>query len=157
RRTRFRILLRTTQSIPSSWADGPSIGRRSARADRSMWRAAYMRLPLMVAALGLSCAPAEPGFRPVGVVRSPTVRATEPAAPIGRAPLRIWRRMVLVELRINGSAPLTFILDSGAGGTLIDASTAERLGLRLGGGVQSTGANGRVLARRGPPLRVTLG
>jgi hypothetical protein len=44
-------------------------------------------------------------------------------------PFKLHGSMILVELVVDGSDPLAFIFDTGAGGTVISARTADRLGI----------------------------
>lgn len=54
---------------------------------------------------------------------------------------------IIVEATINDAEPMKFILDTGAGGTLIDPDVAKRLGLELGESVDMMGATGMDTAR----------
>lgn len=54
---------------------------------------------------------------------------------------------IIIEARVNNTEPMKFILDTGAGGTLIDPEVAMRLGLELGGCVDMMGATGMDTAR----------
>ncbi len=71
---------------------------------------------------------------------------TESAPPVQR-PIDLVRRLVVTTVAVNGVDSLTFILDSGAGGTAIDSSAAERIGLIVDGTTTSTGAGGSIPAR----------
>ena len=44
-------------------------------------------------------------------------------------PFKLHGSMIIVELAVDGSDPLAFIFDTGAGGTAISARTADRLGI----------------------------
>ena len=48
-----------------------------------------------------------------------------------------------MQLRVNGSTPLWFGLDTGASGTVLDASHAKMLGIKVSGDgdVEGTGEN----------------
>ncbi len=64
-------------------------------------------------------------------------------------PVEVFRNLVLVEGRINGSAPLRFILDSGAASSIIDAETSREIGLKPTektaiSGVTGTAVGGRI-------------
>lgn len=54
---------------------------------------------------------------------------------------------IIVEATINDAEPMKFILDTGAGGTLIDPEVAMHLGLELGESVDMMGATGMDTAR----------
>lgn len=47
-------------------------------------------------------------------------------------PFEFYGSLILLRASVNGSAPLTFILDTGASVTIVDTSRAQALGLRLG-------------------------
>jgi len=57
-----------------------------------------------------------------------------------------WRKgMIFVPVRINGSKPLSFVLDSGSTRTLIDRHVASTLGLKASGTGSLQGAgSGRI-------------
>lgn len=57
-------------------------------------------------------------------------------------PLTIIKNYLFVPVRINNSQPLYFLLDSGAGGTVMDDSTAKAIGLQPENETFNTGANG---------------
>jgi hypothetical protein len=75
-------------------------------------------------AQGPVCAPADSAHRPAGPV----------ALPIELANNHIYVRACV------GSRPLWFLLDSGAGVSLLDLGTAEALGLALGDRIEARGA-----------------
>jgi predicted aspartyl protease len=56
--------------------------------------------------------------------------------------------LVLIQARVNRSAPLWFIFDTGADTTVIDAGAAKRLGLRARGTIVGNGAAGTAEATR---------
>lgn len=66
---------------------------------------------------------------------SPAIRADAPA----RIPVEISNNHVLVTVCV-GKRSLLFILDTGAGGDVIDMGVARELGLRLGKQIRVTGA-----------------
>lgn len=72
---------------------------------------------------------------------SPPVQAPASAFRLGAHP---W---VIVQARVNGSSPRNFILDTGAGGTLVSEVLAAEVGLELGEEVQMQGATGVETAR----------
>ena len=61
-----------------------------------------------------------------------------------RIPFELYANVILVRARVNGSAPLWFLLDTGANGSLIDSRHARRLGLRRLGAVDIKGMGGSV-------------
>lgn len=57
--------------------------------------------------------------------------------------------MICLKVVVAGrTEPLNFLLDSGAGTSVLDLAAARRLGLKLGQGEPVQGVNGRTLARR---------
>jgi hypothetical protein len=48
---------------------------------------------------------------------------------VATIPFKLHGAMIIVELAVDGSDPLAFIFDTGAGGTVISARTADRLGI----------------------------
>lgn len=82
--------------------------------------------------------------------------ASKPAgqAPVARVPFELNGNSLFLQARVNGSEPRWFVLDTGAGVTVLNAATAEALGLKggragmlhgAGGVVQSTGITGLTL------------
>ena len=57
-------------------------------------------------------------------------------------PLRLYGSVILMELSIDESGPLTFIFDTGAGGTIINENTAVKLGIVGNETVSRTGGTG---------------
>ena len=52
-------------------------------------------------------------------------------APKHVIPIEIYRDAAWLEVRVNGSKPLSFILDSGAGRSVVARDTAEKLGMEI--------------------------
>jgi hypothetical protein len=63
-----------------------------------------------------------------------------------KIPFELSNNLVLVQARVNDSAPLWFILDTGASSTVIDSQLAKALGLKSSGRVVSTGGAGTATA-----------
>ena len=61
---------------------------------------------------------------------------------VATIPFKLYGSRVIVELAVDGSDPLAFIFDTGAGGTVISARTAERLGITGEETVSRQGAAG---------------
>ena len=57
-------------------------------------------------------------------------------------PFHYYNDHIFVEVSVNGSGKVYFILDSGAGANVLDSSFAERLGLTRMGGVPAKGVAG---------------
>ncbi|HEX8162846.1 MAG TPA: aspartyl protease family protein [Pyrinomonadaceae bacterium] len=72
-------------------------------------------------------------------------------------PFELSNNLVLIRARVNGSAPLWFIFDTGASATVIDAKAARRLRLRARGSVTGNGAAGEATAARLGAASITLG
>lgn len=78
-------------------------------------------------------------------------RETTTSFRIGDAP---W---IIVRARIHDSSLRSFILDTGAGGTMISATFATEIGLELGEEVDVLGATGMGKARLSQPTSVKIG
>ncbi len=61
---------------------------------------------------------------------------------VSAIPFELHGSVIIVELAVDGSDPLVFIFDTGAGGTVISARTAERLGITGEEAVSRQGAAG---------------
>src|SRR5436190_1351345 len=57
-----------------------------------------------------------------------------------RIPFELTSNLIFLQVRVNGSEPLWFVLDTGAAGTLLDASRAKMLGIKVSGGGDLDGA-----------------
>jgi hypothetical protein len=51
---------------------------------------------------------------------------------------------VFIEVRVNGSRPLKFIFDTGAGATILNARTAKELGLKASDTLKGTAVGGKI-------------
>lgn len=85
---------------------------------------------LLVGLLNTSCTPTELND------------STMAAGLVTAIPFKLYGSMIIVELTIDGSDTLDFIFDTGAGGTIISARTAERLGITGEETVSRQGAAG---------------
>src|SRR6266851_3403061 len=58
-------------------------------------------------------------------------------------PFELASNVIFLQVRVNGSEPVWFVLDTGAPGTVLDASRAKMLGIKVSGGgdVEGTGEN----------------
>lgn len=63
---------------------------------------------------------------------------------VARIPFELNGSGIYLQLRVNGSKPLWFALDTGAAGSVINKATAEALGLKMEGSNETTGAGGQV-------------
>src|SRR5262249_29263330 len=67
-------------------------------------------------------------------------------------------KLVFLGVRVNGSRPLTFVLDSGAPHTIVDSAAAVSLGLPLLAPDHVTGAGrGAVTRRHAEPIELRIG
>jgi predicted aspartyl protease len=86
---------------------------------------------------------------PLRAQASNAVACTSPAlATSGQPatiPIDVFSNHVYVKV-CAGDRPLDFILDTGAGATFLDLHTAERLGIKLGGGFTAHGAGAGTIA-----------
>jgi predicted aspartyl protease len=57
-------------------------------------------------------------------------------------PVEVYQHHVFVRVRVNGSEPLSFLLDSGAGATVIEKRRADALGLKSEGKLGAHGVGG---------------
>ena len=57
--------------------------------------------------------------------------ATPPSQSLATIPFEIYFNEIFVQVRVNNSAPMWFVVDSGAGGWIVDRAHANRLGLHL--------------------------
>jgi len=73
----------------------------------------------------------------------PVAKTGAPAAPV-TIPAQLNQRHILVPVRVNGSKPVTFILDTGAGMTCLDAGFAKGLGIKGAGKMEAAAAGGGV-------------
>jgi len=73
----------------------------------------------------------------------PAPRSGIPAAPV-TIPAQLNQRHILLPVRVNGGEPVTFILDTGAGMTVLDKSYAQSLGIATKGRMQAAAAGGGV-------------
>ncbi|HUQ33030.1 MAG TPA: aspartyl protease family protein [Pyrinomonadaceae bacterium] len=99
-----------------------------------------IKLPLGLILLGClflsSCAVAQ-NSRNASSAPEPVLTLNTEAVSI---PIETSGNLVFLQVRVNGSAPLWFILDSGAEGLLLDSRRVKELGLRLEGKSKAGGA-----------------
>jgi hypothetical protein len=63
-------------------------------------------------------------------------------AQVAEMPMQLEKNIPLVQVRLNGSAPLWFILDSAAAELVLDSGRAQELGLTPSGEAISSGSGG---------------
>jgi Aspartyl protease/PDZ domain len=119
-------------------------------------RTLHIRL-LTVAALAALCAAGR-----AQDARPTTAAKAAGQAPVARVPFEMNGNSIYLQARVNGSEPRWFVLDTGAGVTVLNATTAGSLGLKAGkagtlrgagGVVQSTGITGLTLDVGGAVLK----
>src|SRR5258708_8680950 len=74
-------------------------------------------------------------------VRPPKVRFISGDSSL-KIPFELSNDLILLQARVNDSAPLWFILDTGASSTVIDSQLAKTLRLKPGGRFVETGGAG---------------
>ena len=68
------------------------------------------------------------------------VVAQSPGALVATIPFDLASRHVVINVKVNDSRPLAFVLDTGASAAIVSTSTAKELGLSLYGSVNTGGA-----------------
>lgn len=71
-------------------------------------------------------------------------------------PIELHKNLPLAPIRVNGSDPLTFILDSAAAHCVLDSKRAVGLGLKVAGAAQSSGSGGSVLVELVHNVRLNM-
>src|SRR5215213_4735410 len=89
-------------------------------------RTLHIRL-LAIAALAALCAAGR-----AQDARPATAAKAAGQAPVARVPFEMNGNSIYLQARVNGSEPRWFVLDTGAGVTVLNATTAESLGLKAG-------------------------
>ncbi len=85
------------------------------------------------------------GFGLVGCARRETA-PTDPAVPVVSVSAEVVNNLVIVPVKVNGSAAVPFILDTGASSSVVDRADVRELGLTLGEDADATTGGGRVAA-----------
>src|SRR3954468_2086286 len=62
---------------------------------------------------------------------APAAAAARLSEPLASIPYNLDGKLMLVDVSINGSAPVTFIVDTGASHTVFDPKFARELGLEI--------------------------
>jgi predicted aspartyl protease len=85
--------------------------------------------------------------------------AAKPSAaqPVAQIPFEPNGNQIFLRVRVNGSQPLWFALDTGASVTVINTPTAAALGLKLEGGGHTRGAGGQVQSSSVRGVRLDIG
>jgi hypothetical protein len=74
------------------------------------------------------------------------------AHAVARVPFELNGNEIFLQLRVNGSKLLWFGLDTGAYSSVVNATMAQSLGLKLGAGGVATGAGGQVQSTSVPDV-----
>jgi len=81
----------------------------------------------------------------------------QPPQPIATIPFQSVDKLIFLPVQVNGSAPLWFVLDSGASGCVIEKKSAEKLGLKTAGAEQRQGAGaGKINVTFAKDIRFSL-
>lgn len=85
--------------------------------------------------------------------------AAKPGASqaVAQIPIELSGNEIFMRLSVNGSGPLWFVLDTGAGSTVINTTAAGALGLKLEGSHQTRGAGGHVPSSVARGVRLDVG
>ena len=67
------------------------------------------------------------GLSPLPCIKVQLDESTRNEGLLASIPFRLYGNVIITELSVDESAPLNFIFDTGAGGTIINASTAANL------------------------------
>jgi hypothetical protein len=70
---------------------------------------------------------------------APLTRFTSGTSAL-RIPFGLLSNVIFLQVRVNGSEPLWFVLDTGASATILDAARAKALGIKVSGGGDVEGA-----------------
>ncbi|HKG12814.1 MAG TPA: aspartyl protease family protein [Pyrinomonadaceae bacterium] len=109
------------------------------------------RLLALVAIVALCAAGQGRGARRGTGAKSPASQA------VAQIPIELSGNQIFLRLRVNGSEPLWFGLDTGAGGSVINTTTAEALGLKMEGSYRTAGAGGQVNSSTVRGVRLDIG
>ncbi len=77
----------------------------------------------------------------------PFMHAQKDTEPITKIPFELEGNHIFIQLKIEESESLEFVFDTGAGGTVINTTTAEKLGLIASKTSENTGASGKVITK----------
>lgn len=88
---------------------------------------------------------------------APEEKVKRNKGPLAEVPFRLHGSMIVVELTVDGSVPLSFIFDTAAGGTVISAKTAAKLGIVGDEIVSREGATGKAQIARSKNHALNVG
>src|SRR4051794_16959617 len=88
---------------------------------------------------------------------APAAAAARPSEPLASIPFKLDGKLMLVEVRINGTDPVTFIVDTGASHTVFDPKFAQQVGLEVQSAPPTSGTGaGEVEKSITKPVRMTM-
>ena len=118
-----------------------------------MNRRTTLRLRLLALASIVALCAAGQGQEP----KRETAAKTSASRAVAQIPIELAGNEIFLRVRVNGSEPLWFGLDTGAGSTVMNTTAAEALGLKLEGSHRSRGAGGHVPSSTARGLRLDIG
>lgn len=86
-----------------------------------------------------------------------TAAKTHASQAVAQIPIELAGNEIFLRARVNGSEPLWFALDTGAGGSVVNTATAEALGLKLEGSHRARGAAGHAPSAIVRGVRLDIG
>jgi len=92
--------------------------------------------------LALAGAILVPGLSPMPCVKVQLDESTRNEGLLASIPFQLYGNVIVTEISVDESVPLNFIFDTGAGGTVINTSTAASLGIVGDETVSREGATG---------------
>ncbi len=114
--------------------------------------ALHSRLPALVAVVALCAAAYGQEAK-----RGPDAKPAAAAQPFAQIPVELNGNLIFLRVRVNGSEPLWFGLDTGASVTVVNTQTAAALGLKLERSGQTMGAGGHVQSSAVRGVRLDIG
>lgn len=114
-------------------------------------KAPHSRLPALVALVALCVAVYGQD------AKRETAARQDAGQTVAQLPFELNGNQIFLRVRVNGSEPLWFGLDTGASATVISTTTAESLGLKMEGSSRTTGAGGQVQSSTVRGVRLDIG
>jgi hypothetical protein len=109
-------------------------------------------LAILTVLAGLS----SPSIYTLPVIPLAKVARQQPARKVSQFPFELNGNMIFVPVRVNGSKPLSFGLDTGAYLSVINTPVVEQLGLKTGGRAVGFGAGGPVPSLELPDVTLDI-
>jgi hypothetical protein len=114
----------------------------------------FHRLAQALLLLALCACANVPETAPGSAKDAATVRFA--AGTSAKIPVRMEKNLIFAPIRVNGSRTMYFLLDTGAGGTILRGAEADALGLASEGVADVTGGAGTTSVRRLAPVEFGL-